>query len=91
MQGFKFLPIFRGFQQEILRVLNAPLSNVDADKQEFRITTGIGASTREVLIIWVPLGYGLGVWSSLCIYVSLRKSAANFIGFGWDSRISVLG
>lgn len=67
------------------------LRNIDIDRQEVRITTGIGGLTREVVIVGVPGGYELEVGSSVCISDGLQYRDENYIGFGWNSRISVLG
>jgi CRISPR-associated protein Cas4 len=66
------------------------LRHIDIDKQEIRIATGIGASVREVVIFGVPGGYELEVGSSVCISDGLQYRDENYIGFGWNSRISVL-
>ena len=66
------------------------LRNIDTDKREIRIATGIGGLTREVVIVGVPAGYELEVGSSVCISDGLQYRDENYIGFGWNSRISVL-
>ena len=67
------------------------LRNIDIEKQEIRIATGIGALAREVVIVGVPGGYELVVGSSVCISDGLQYRDESYIGFGWNSRISVLG
>jgi hypothetical protein len=66
------------------------LRHIDIDKQEIRIATGIGALAREVVIFGVPGGYEIEVGSSVCISDGLQYRDENYIGFGWNSRISVL-